>query len=59
MTFKLHTLFVANKNSISLFQMIEDTLTQNSSSEFMVMFDNEPTKETCTQTESKESWEFK
>ena len=39
--------------------MIEDTLTQNSSSEFMVMFDNEPTKETCTQTESKESWEFK
>ena len=33
--------------------MIEDTLTQNSSSEFMVMFDNEPTKETCTQTESK------
>ena len=48
MTFKLFTLFVANKNSISLFRMIEDTLTQNGSSEFMVMFDNKPTKETGT-----------
>ena len=38
------TLFAANKNSISLFQMIEDILTQNSFSEFMVIFDNEPTK---------------
>ena len=53
MTFKLLTLFAADKNSTSLFQMIEDTLTQNSSSEFMVMFDNEPTKEIGTQTESK------
>ena len=38
---------------MSLFQMIEDTLIQNSSSEFMVMFDNERTKEIGTQTESK------
>lgn len=51
MTFKQLTLFGANKNSISVFQMIEeDTLTQNGSSEFMVMFDNEPTKEINTQT---------
>ena len=33
--------------------MIQDTLTQNSFSDFMVMFNNEPTIETGTQTESK------
>ena len=33
--------------------MIEDVLTQNSFSEFMVIFDNEPTKEIDTLTESK------
>ena len=37
----------------------EDTLTQNRSSEFMVMFDNEPTKEISTQTESKKLIEKK
>ena len=52
MTFK-QLFFVANKNSTSLFQMIEDTFTQNSSSEFMAMFHNQPTKDICTQTESK------
>ena len=39
--------------------MIEDTLTQNSSSEFMAMFHNQPTKDICTQTESKKLIEKK
>lgn len=52
MTFK-QLYFVANKNSTSLFQMSEDTFAQNSSSEFIAMFHNQPTKDICTQTESK------
>ena len=35
--------------------MTEDALTQNSSSEFMVIFDNERTKENCY-TESLKNW---
>ena len=45
--------------NLYLFQMIEDTLIQNSCSEITITFNNEPMKEIGTQMESKKLFDKK